>query len=328
MIVNVHQRDLAAPIERLGPLLDLLGSPGDAVWPAPAWPPMELDRPVVVGAAGGHDDIRYRVTEYEPGRRVRFEFDPECGFRGFHEFSLEALGASRTRLRHELRATAHGRMRVILPAVRVLHDVILEDLLDNAQAVASGAPPPRAEWGSSVRVLRRLSGRVPVRPAPLPAAAELVRDTIAEYGGAEVVDLLDVWSVRSHRSMSQDPQVWSEAVFGRPPQWVRVLLGLREELVGLVGIERGTSEAFSTRAGSGAEVLLGTDASHLDFRCSVLVADGAVTLTTVARCHNLRGRLYLLPVRVLHAHVLRAMLAHARDDLAHAAVPTGTAAPG
>jgi hypothetical protein len=54
VIRNVHERLVAAPVAQVSPLLDRLGSPDDALWPAPAWMPMVLDGPVAVGAAGGH----------------------------------------------------------------------------------------------------------------------------------------------------------------------------------------------------------------------------------------------------------------------------------
>ena len=82
MIRNVHERVINAPIESLGALLDGLGQKDDRLWPSQSWPPMVLDRPLAVGADGGHGVIRYYVSEYEPGRRVRFTFRPRTGIIG------------------------------------------------------------------------------------------------------------------------------------------------------------------------------------------------------------------------------------------------------
>jgi Protein of unknown function (DUF2867) len=64
--------------------------------------------------------------------------------------------------------------------------------------------------------------------------------------------------------------VWADAVFRDPPRWVVAPMGVRQALVGLVGIARGDSSSFDTVARREHEVLLGTDERHLDFRASVL----------------------------------------------------------
>ena len=102
MIRNVHERVINVPLEPLGVLLDGLGQKDDRLWPSRYWPPMVLDRPLALGADGGHDDIYYYVSEYEPGRRVRFTFRPRTGIIGAHELSLDALDERRTRIRHVL----------------------------------------------------------------------------------------------------------------------------------------------------------------------------------------------------------------------------------
>lgn len=101
-------------------------------------------------------------------------------------------------------------------------------------------------------------------------------------------------------------------------------MALRQALVGLVGIERGTPEAFATLERTDSEALLGEYAGHLRFRASVLVADDAVTVSTVAAPSNTRGRAYLVPVRLVHPFVVRAMLRHAHRRAAQ----QGRAEPG
>ena len=158
MIRNVHERVINAPIESLGALLDGLGLKDDRLWPSQSWTPMVLDRPLAVGADGGHGVIRYYVSEYEPGRRVRFTFRPRTGIIGAHELSLDALDDERTRIRHILIGRARGAMRLMFSAVvEPLHDAVVEDLLDNAEREATGTVVRPATWSPRVRLLRRLA---------------------------------------------------------------------------------------------------------------------------------------------------------------------------
>ena len=161
MIRNVHERVINAPLEPLGVLLDGLGQKGDRLWPSRSWPPMVLDRPLALGADGGHDGIYYYVSEYEPGRRVRFTFHPRTLLIRGHELGLGALDDERSRIRHVLIGRTSGAMRVMFPAaVEPLHDAVIEDLFDNAERETTSTVIRPATWSPRVRVLRRLaSGR-------------------------------------------------------------------------------------------------------------------------------------------------------------------------
>ena len=150
-VLNVHERLLAASPSDTGALIDSLASEDDRLWPGDAWPRMHFDRPLGVGARGGHGPIRYVVEAYEPGKRVRFRFTGPAGFDGWHGF--EAEGST---LRHVLDMRASGRAALSWPLVyRPLHDALIEDALANAQG---SRPLP---WSAYVRFLRRL-----LRPRP------------------------------------------------------------------------------------------------------------------------------------------------------------------
>ncbi|WP_338776227.1 hypothetical protein [Streptomyces sp. DG1A-41] len=69
---------------------------------------MRFDRPLAVGASGGHGPVRYAVAHYVPGEWVRFRFTGPREFRGFHEFSLQHPGAERTVLRNTLALRPRG----------------------------------------------------------------------------------------------------------------------------------------------------------------------------------------------------------------------------
>src|SRR5690349_10153538 len=155
MVQNVHERRIPVPPERRGPLLDRLGGPDDVLWPSRRWPPMVLDGPVAVGAAGGHAAIRYRVTAHEPGRRVEFTFDPRMGLHGTHVFSVEPDGGSGSILRHAAGGRLSGRLVLLWPlAIRWLHDAVLEDLLDRAEVAVGTGPARPNRWSPGVRLLR------------------------------------------------------------------------------------------------------------------------------------------------------------------------------
>lgn len=124
---------------------------------------MSLDRPLQVGAVGGHGPIRYEVEEYEPGRIVRFRLHAPHGFDGWHGFEVVAAGAQQTTLRHVLEMTAHGPALFTWPLVfQPLHDALVEDCLDRA-AQAVGEASASRRWSLWVRILRRgfriLAGR-------------------------------------------------------------------------------------------------------------------------------------------------------------------------
>lgn len=155
MVRNTHERRLAATPEQVGALLDRLSGEDDVLWPAGAWPTLRLDRQLGVGARGGHGPIRYAVEAYEPGRLVRFRFDPVMRIDGWHALEVVAESAQVTVLRHVVVGAMRGRMRLLWPlAVRWLHDAVLEDLLDNAERELHGVVARPGGWSPWVRVLR------------------------------------------------------------------------------------------------------------------------------------------------------------------------------
>jgi hypothetical protein len=124
-----------------------------------------------------------------------------------------------------------------------------------------------------------------------------------------------------------DPAQWARTVFGlrSMPAWVRAALAVRQVLAPLIGVARAPRDTFAvdevrSDPAGGGEALVSTDDTHLDFRCGVAVdtAAGLVRVTTSVRLHNRRGRLYFLPVRVLHPIVVDSMLRRAVRTLAAA----------
>ncbi|GII77441.1 hypothetical protein Sru01_24230 [Sphaerisporangium rufum] len=170
MVHNVHERRLPVPAAAAGELIDSLAGPDDRLWPRHRWPAMRFDRPLGVGAAGGHGPVRYTVEEYRPGGWIRFRFSAPAGFHGYHEYEVIPEGDRDCRLRHRMEMTMGWPAWITYPLFyRPLHDALIEDSLDVAEAgVALARARPR-RLGRTVRVLRSMAGvlrgRVPARSA-------------------------------------------------------------------------------------------------------------------------------------------------------------------
>ena len=155
MVLNVHEREIPASPEAVGALIDSLASDQDRLWPRDAWPSMRLNQPLGVGASGGHGPVRYSVTDYEPGRRVEFQFTGPAGFHGHHSFSVIRKTKQSTVLRHELTLSPRGAAILTWPIFfRPLHNALIEECLDRAELSVSrksGFPNRRSVWTKILR---------------------------------------------------------------------------------------------------------------------------------------------------------------------------------
>lgn len=181
-VLNIHERVLAASPQQVGALIDTLSSRDDALWPRQCWPRMALDRPLGVGATGGHGPVRYAVEAYAPGQRIRFAFTGPRGLRGHHRLEIVNPTAHSCALRHTIEMTTHGAARLTWPLFfRPLHDALLEDALAVAQA-ALGQTPLMRPWSRWVKALRwmvsrgRTSPQITPRPAVQRAAPNAPSD--------------------------------------------------------------------------------------------------------------------------------------------------------
>ncbi len=154
-VENIHQRIIPKPLVETGPLLDSLSSNEDRLWPE-GWPPMIFDKPLQVGAAGGHGPIRYFVEAYDPGRSIRFRFTGPKGFDGYHAFYLQELQSGHTTFRHEVIMDTSGFAQVTWPFFfRWLHDALVEEAFDKAERQL-GITPVGYKRNIWVRFLRGL----------------------------------------------------------------------------------------------------------------------------------------------------------------------------
>ncbi len=159
MVLNIHARDLHTSRDAVGALLDSLASNQDLLWPRDRWPALRFDRPLQVGAVGGHGPIRYRVEVYEPGRAILFRF---TGTRvhGTHGFEIKDSTPGSVRLEHRLSMRVSGVALLSWPLMfRWLHDALIEDALDRAEASITAQPLQERHWSLWVRFLRRVASR-------------------------------------------------------------------------------------------------------------------------------------------------------------------------
>ncbi|MEV0648439.1 DUF2867 domain-containing protein [Phytomonospora sp. NPDC050363] len=281
---NVHTRVVDAPAPLVSDLLGTLAAVGDRVWPTPTWWPLRLDRPLSVGASGGHGPVRYEVAECEPGR-VRFAFHPGIGVEGFHEFEVTAAGPGRSVVTHVLEGRATGAGRLTWPLmIRWCHDALIEESLDNIERAATGRLARPHRMSAWVRVCRRLVLRDKPRGDDIPAEAALA------HGAFEHVDYRDSFTIRLRPGMSADPAAWASAIFLHRP--------------------------FPTHAAAGREILIG-DTSPVDFRVSVLLTGDRLHMSTLVRLRSRRERLYFGLVTPFHRVFVKAMLKRAVARACH-----------
>ncbi|MCA1592357.1 MAG: SRPBCC family protein [Acidobacteria bacterium] len=156
---NVHERRIqtSLPLAAVGSaLIDNLAGRGDVLWPRDRWPPMFFDRPLGVGASGGHGPLRYFVEDYRPQQSIRFRFTAPRGFVGTHSFDVEEAAPGVVCVRHTLAMSLEGTARLSWPLLFCwLHDALIEDALDRAQAHCQASPVGLSNWPLHVRVLRR-----------------------------------------------------------------------------------------------------------------------------------------------------------------------------
>ena len=152
-VVNIHERVLDGSVEQVGRVIDTLASPNDLLWPIDRWPAMKFDRPLGVGAVGGHGPVRYTVESYVPGQNIQFRFTEPNGFLGTHRFEVEPTEGGKALLRHVIEMQVSGRAFWIWLVIRPLHDALLEDALDHAEA-SLGKQRPQRKWSCWVKFVR------------------------------------------------------------------------------------------------------------------------------------------------------------------------------
>lgn len=153
---NVHTRELNCSISEASCLIDRLASKDEILWPVQSWPPMKLDRPLEVGASGGHASAGYVVEEYRPGTYIRFRFTRPTGFIGSHAFNVEEISPERVSISHVIDMKVKGSGWFAWYIGHCLHDALIEDAFDRAEEYLESRPVRQRKWSPQVRLLRRL----------------------------------------------------------------------------------------------------------------------------------------------------------------------------
>ncbi len=151
---NIHERTISKSAKEIGVLIDSLASERDKLWPNKTWPAMKLDRPLGIGAIGGHGPIGYKVEKYELGAFIQFRFLKPEGFDGYHRFEIEEVNANQTLLRHIIEMQVTGKATLPwLSMIRPLHDALMEDALDRAESTDEIQSKQR-NWSLWVKLIR------------------------------------------------------------------------------------------------------------------------------------------------------------------------------
>ncbi|MCC8145234.1 MAG: DUF2867 domain-containing protein [Bacteroidales bacterium] len=126
------------------------------------------------------------------------------------------------------------------------------------------------------------------------------------------IDYFDSYQVKKTSNKSAE-EISKEIM--QLPDWVNVLLFIRNRAVGLFGLktEKNTPEPktfFMLIENRDEEIVMGEDDKHLNFRASIMKnkSEGTISLTTVVHYNNAWGRIYFLPVKPFHIIIMKTLL--------------------
>ena len=113
--------------------MQTLGTKEDLMWPLEQWPAMKFKDGLHIGSRGGHGLVRYTITEYDPNRKIEFQFNKPIGIRGIHKLEIAEVPQG-TQITHTIESTISGRALLSWALfIRPFHDAVLEDAFDKVQ---------------------------------------------------------------------------------------------------------------------------------------------------------------------------------------------------
>jgi hypothetical protein len=123
---------------------------------------------------------------------------------------------------------------------------------------------------------------------------------------------------------------WAREIFdfAPVPAWVKPFLAARAVVAAALRLAPGDPTMFAVERVVGDEAVIDTDDRHLRFVATVRSEPGLVHVTTLVTLKGLRGRVYFMPVRLLHDAVTRSMMVAAARRLAAVPGPSSTADTG
>jgi hypothetical protein len=142
--------------------------------------------------------------------------------------------------------------------------------------------------------------------------------------GFERIDYCDTYEVVTKTNDSIDKL--TTKIF-KIPDWVALLMKIRNTLVKLFGIKTGDTNDINESEyypiGSKAvyftvidrndkEIVMAEEDKHLNFRTSVLIrrkgSSEFVNLTTIVKYNNIWGRIYFMPVKPFHQIIIKSLM--------------------
>ena len=144
------------------------------------------------------------------------------------------------------------------------------------------------------------------------------------------MNLADAYAIDLPPGTARNPEVLARFVFAHQPRWIAFLMRIRGALVTPFGLKTASglrsAGAKDSRIGifkvyevNAAEVIMGEDDKHLDFRVSALyqpalqgsVGGSRFVLSTVVHCHNRLGRCYIALIAPFHRMIVQSYLRRA-----------------
>ena len=142
------------------------------------------------------------------------------------------------------------------------------------------------------------------------------------------IDFQDAYSVALSNSNISIENIYLN-IFAHSPKWVDGLLQLRNNIVGLFGLDTyknspeistnnlkigSKTGIFRIYAISDNEIIAGEDDKHLDFRVSILKQNEKVIISTLVHYNNNFGKAYMSLIMPFHKIVVKAMLKNAMKN--------------
>ena len=136
-----------------------------------------------------------------------------------------------------------------------------------------------------------------IMPVPVPSRSGIIH----LY---QSMNLADAFAIRLPAGTSGNPDLLARFILSHQPSWIGWLTNVRDAVVACFGLKTAKHLAslanrigpFKVYSTNQAEIVLGEDDKHLDFRISILCSGEAepegsrqLVFSTVVQCHNRLG---------------------------------------
>jgi hypothetical protein len=153
------------------------------------------------------------------------------------------------------------------------------------------------------------------------------------------IHYIDSFSIEIENKKKYTIDYLTALLFTSIPNWVRILLKLRDFIVKPFGLETGIvpdsknlNSSVHYNLGDRAiffhvinrtpsEIVMAEDDKHLYFRTSLLVRKNSksniqsIYLTTLVQFHNMFGKIYFIPVKPFHKLIMKRLLINFSNEI-------------